>query len=70
VLKSQIALHPWKTQDDEVNINTAWESVRENIKVSSKESLRYYELKKHKPWFNEGCSKLLDNRDLAKMQWL
>jgi hypothetical protein len=28
-----------------------------NIKISAKESLRYYELKKHNPWFNEGCSK-------------
>jgi hypothetical protein len=27
-------------------------------------------LKKHKPWFNEGCSKLLDQRKQAKLQWL
>jgi hypothetical protein len=25
-------------------------------------SLGYCELKKHKPWFNEGCLKLLDQR--------
>jgi hypothetical protein len=43
-----------------VNINSAWETIRENVKISAKESLGYYELKKHKPWFNEGCSKLLD----------
>jgi hypothetical protein len=37
-----------------------WETIRENIKFSAKESLGYYELKKHKPWFDEGCSELLD----------
>jgi hypothetical protein len=36
----------------------------------AKESLGYFELKKHKPWFDEGCSKLLDERKQAKLQWL
>jgi hypothetical protein len=27
-------------------------------------------MKKHKPWFDKGCSKLLDQRKQAKMQWL
>jgi hypothetical protein len=27
-------------------------------------------LKKHKPWFGERCSKLLDQRKQAKLQWL
>jgi hypothetical protein len=48
--------------DAEVEINSAWETIRENIKISAKESLGYFELKKHKPWFDEGCSKLLDQR--------
>jgi hypothetical protein len=30
----------------------------------------YYEMKKHKPWFDEECSKLLYQRKQAKMQWL
>jgi hypothetical protein len=37
--------------------------------ISAKESLRYYELKKHKPWFDEGCSKLSDQRKQDKLQW-
>jgi hypothetical protein len=41
-----------------------------NIKISAKESLGHYELKKHKPRFNEGCSKLLDPRKQAKLKWL
>jgi hypothetical protein len=40
----------------------AWETIRENIKISSEASLGYYEFKKHKSWFDEGCSKLLDQR--------
>jgi hypothetical protein len=44
--------------------------IRENIKMSAKESLGYCELKKHKPWFDEACSKLLDQRKEAKLQWL
>jgi hypothetical protein len=27
-------------------------------------------MKKHKPWFKKGCSKLLDQRKQAKLQWL
>jgi hypothetical protein len=38
----------FKNLDSEVDINRTWETVRENIKISSKESLGYYKLKKHK----------------------
>jgi hypothetical protein len=27
-------------------------------------------MKKHKPWFDERCSKSLDQRKQAKLQWL
>jgi hypothetical protein len=27
-------------------------------------------LKKNKPWFDKGCSKLLEQRKQAKLQWL
>jgi hypothetical protein len=46
-----------KDINGEVDVNKAWETIRENIKISAKESLRYYEVKKNKPWFDEGCSK-------------
>jgi hypothetical protein len=48
----------------------ALEEIRENAQTSAKESLGYFELKKHKPWFDEGFSKLLDQRKQAKLQWL
>jgi hypothetical protein len=34
--------------DAEVELNSAWEKVRENIKMSAKENVGYCELKKHK----------------------
>jgi hypothetical protein len=30
--------------------------MRENIKTLAKESIGYYEAKKHTSWFEEGCS--------------
>jgi hypothetical protein len=53
-----------------VEINKAWETIRENISISAKERVGYYELKKNKPWFEEGCSKSLDQRKQAKLQCL
>jgi hypothetical protein len=53
-----------------MDINSAWETIRQDIKISAKESLGHYELKTHKPWFDKGCSKLLDQWKQAKLQWL
>jgi hypothetical protein len=41
--------------DDDMVINRDWETIKENIKISAKESIGYCELKKRKPWFDEGC---------------
>jgi hypothetical protein len=46
------------------------EKIRDNNKISATESLGYLELKKHNPWFDEGCSKILDQRKQAKLHWL
>jgi hypothetical protein len=35
--------------DNEVEINSSWETIRENAKISAQESLVYLELKRHKP---------------------
>jgi hypothetical protein len=56
--------------DTEVENYAVRETIRENIKISAEESLGYYELKQHKPWFDKGSSKLLDQRKQAKLQWL
>ncbi|PNF29478.1 hypothetical protein B7P43_G04562 [Cryptotermes secundus] len=60
----------FESLDTEVDVSEAWETIRENIKISAQESLGYYEPKKHKPWFDEGRSKLLDQRKQTKLQWL
>jgi len=53
-----------------VDINRAWESIKENIKISAKESLGLYELKQYKPRFDDECLHFLDQRKQAKMQWV
>jgi hypothetical protein len=40
--------------DAVVEINTLLEKIRENITISVKENLGYYELKQHKSWLVEG----------------
>jgi hypothetical protein len=52
----------------EVEINSAWEMIRENINISAKECVGYCELKKYKPWFDEACSNLVDQRKQTKRQ--
>jgi hypothetical protein len=47
--------------------NRAWESIKDNIKTSAKESPRLHEMKKHKPWFDEECLGILYRRQQAKM---
>jgi hypothetical protein len=56
--------------DESFDINNAWESIRENIKTSAKDNLGYHRLKLNKPWFDDECLKLIDQRKQAKLQWL
>jgi hypothetical protein len=51
-------------------LNSAWDTVGKNIKILARESLGYYALKKHKLWFIKECSKLLDKKKQAKLQFL
>jgi hypothetical protein len=52
------------------DINNAWKSIRENIKTSAKDNLEYHRSKHNKPWLDDECSKLIDERKQAKLQWL
>jgi hypothetical protein len=56
--------------DESFDINNAWENIRENIKTSAKDNLGYHRLKHNKQWFDEVCSKLIDQRKQAKLHWL
>jgi hypothetical protein len=48
--------------DAKVEINSARVMIRESIKISARGSLGYRELKKPRPWLDEGCSELVDQR--------
>jgi hypothetical protein len=54
MLQCQIFPHLWEAQDIDVDINRTWEIIREDINIPAIDSPGYYELKKHKPWFNKG----------------
>jgi hypothetical protein len=56
--------------DDNRDINRAWETIRENISISAKESIGLCESQSYKTWFDEECLKLVDRRKQAKLQWL
>jgi hypothetical protein len=44
--------------ETEVELTNVREMIRENINISAKWSLGCFEMKKCKPWFDKGCSKL------------
>jgi uncharacterized protein YPO0396 len=44
------------------DINRAWENITEDNKTSAEESLGVYELKWHRPWFDEECLRFLAQR--------
>ena len=43
--------------NDSQDINRALKNIKENIKILVQGSLGLYELKQHKPWFIEECSR-------------
>ena len=45
-------------------------NIKQNSQISAKESLGLYLEKLHKPWFDAECSRFLDQRKQANMQWL
>jgi hypothetical protein len=52
-----------------VVINRVGETIKVEVKVLTKKNIGYYELKKNKTWFVEGCRILLDRRKDAKLLW-
>jgi hypothetical protein len=41
--------------NDDEDVNRTWESIKQNIQTSAKESLGLHELKQNKLWFDEEC---------------
>jgi hypothetical protein len=52
---------------EDEDINRVWESIKENIKTSTTESLGMHEMKQHKPWFDEEYLGILEQRKQAKI---
>jgi hypothetical protein len=40
------------------------------MRISAKDSLDYYQLKRHKQWYNKGCSELLHQRKQTNLHWI
>ena len=55
---------------EDEDINRGWEIIKENIKTSATECVGMHEMKQHKPWFDEECLGILDQRKQAEMQWI
>jgi hypothetical protein len=51
-----------ENSENNVNINQARDTIRENIKISAKESIDLCESKHHKPLFNEEYSNIHNHR--------
>jgi hypothetical protein len=70
VLRSQIGLQLWKIWTQRWKLIVPGKRLERKYKISAKESLGNYELRKHTQRFDEECSKSLDQRKRAKLQWL
>jgi hypothetical protein len=56
---------------DSEEINRAWEALKRISKPQlNRVYLVLYELKQHKPWYDEECLGFLDQRKQATMHWL
>jgi uncharacterized protein (DUF927 family) len=40
------------------------------MNTSAEDNLGHHRLKQNKPWFDDECLKLIDQRKQAKLQWL
>ena len=59
----------WGLNVDE-DVNKARENIKENIKISAKESLGLHELQQRKQCFDKECFGFLVQTKQAKMQWI
>jgi hypothetical protein len=47
----------------------SWDTIKKSIQILAKQNIGHFELKHHKPWFDEEFSKLVDRRKHAKLMW-
>jgi hypothetical protein len=56
--------------DDDGDINRAWNTIRENIKILAIENIGLCESESYKPWFGEKFLKFVNRRKLPKLKGL
>ncbi|KAJ4432363.1 hypothetical protein ANN_20982 [Periplaneta americana] len=56
--------------EEELDVNSMWENIRDNIKIAAEQGIGYYETKKKKPWFDEDCCMVVERRKQAKLKFL
>ncbi|KAJ4435583.1 hypothetical protein ANN_18199 [Periplaneta americana] len=56
--------------EEELDVNSVWENIRDNIKIAAEQSIGYYETNKRKPWFDEDCCMVVERRKQAKLKFL
>ncbi|KAJ4448136.1 hypothetical protein ANN_10148 [Periplaneta americana] len=56
--------------ENELDVNSMWEIIRDSIKIAAEQSIDYYETKKKKPWFDEDCCMVVERRKRAKLKFL
>ncbi|KAJ4430316.1 hypothetical protein ANN_22529 [Periplaneta americana] len=56
--------------EEELDVNSVWNNIRDNIKIAVEQSIGYHETKKKKPWFDEDCSIVVARRKRAKLKFL
>jgi len=69
-IKSSYRFAALENLSDSKNINRAWQTIQEKIKISTKDSLGLYELKQHKSWSDEEFLRFLDQMKKVKILWL
>jgi hypothetical protein len=51
--------------DAEMDINRAWETIRYNITISTKETVGFHYFTKHKSCIDEGCEGFIRSKETA-----
>ena len=51
-------------------MNKMWEAIRDTVKGAAKERVGEMKRQKNKPWFDDECLKLHEERKQARQRWL
>ena len=58
------------SNNKEIDVNKMWEAIRDTVKSAAKERVGEKKRQKNKPWFDDECLKLHDERKQARQRWL